>query len=310
MIRLLAKKEFGFAPEFEDFIRQNALDSYARVLARNKGRIITRRPERSVTCLSFKDDERTRNVYLKVVGRCGFKKYLKSIFCLRRPELPTCRESRELQRLAKKGVAVCSPIAWGRSSFLLWPLQGFLMVDEVKGKSFIELYEESDRAGKMKLMALYGRMLGRLHKKGCFQVVRPNDMICARQPNVNIRIEDIVLIDREYVEPGTDSYEEEMAFKGLSWSIIGSLRLIKVDSLARYGPFVDAYCHEIGLTAEKQAVLRNVLCCEITAAVERRPKYQRYVSLVRESIHALTRPSGPACVEAQVSPDHSRARNV
>jgi hypothetical protein len=122
---------------------------------------------------------------------------LKGFFKEGKARMVTERELELLRLLETQGVPVMHPLAWGSKRLLGIPLSGFLLVEEVEGKRFTEMYESLDDLGRRRLMNAYGALAGFMHKRGLDSIVRVTDMICVSQ-DFNDFKRSLVVIDREY----------------------------------------------------------------------------------------------------------------
>jgi hypothetical protein len=92
------------------------------------------------------------------------------------------------------------PVAWGEHTILGWPMRGFILVEEVVGREFVDVYREASLRIRRRLFRLYGELMGTLHRKGIDSKVRPEDLICVSDNYKDFR-NCFVVIDREHGHP-------------------------------------------------------------------------------------------------------------
>lgn len=106
---------------------------------------------------------------------------LKSVQALvrgKRPHTDAYREMQMVLELAKHGFPAMKVIAWGEERRFGFPLRGFIMVEQAQGTCMQEMFKAGDSELRKKIIAAYAEMLGKLHLKGFFQIVRLKDIIC------------------------------------------------------------------------------------------------------------------------------------
>jgi hypothetical protein len=116
------------------------------------------------------------------------------------PQSDTTRERLLLELFRDQGIPVMNPVAWGEYKILGWPVRGFILVEEVVGKKFVDVYRGASLRVRRRLFGLYGELMGTLHQKGIDSKVRPEDLICVSDNYTNFR-NCFVVIDREHGHP-------------------------------------------------------------------------------------------------------------
>jgi len=101
-----------------------------------------------------------------------------------------------LELMRQQGIPVMPPVAWGELKILGCSIKGFILVEEVVGKEFVEVYRGASLRVRRRLFRLYGELMGALHRKGIDSKVRPEDIICVSDNYASFR-DCFVVIDRE-----------------------------------------------------------------------------------------------------------------
>ncbi len=154
--------------------------------------------------------------YLKRVGPESLKIHLRTLLCGRRPHSGALRELTLLQSLRHAGFQTMEPVAWGERRRFGFPLDGFLVVREVKGDEVANLFNRSTGREKRALMEAAGQLIGRLHSKGFFQPVRLKDLILTEAG--------LVLIDRATSKPWMSRFFRRRAAESLARAARRTLR--------------------------------------------------------------------------------------
>jgi hypothetical protein len=205
----LLKKRIYFEPGGERLFAGLHLDDYDAVMDFSGGRLVAQNPGKTIRVLEEKSDHGLKRYYLKQVISQRTPELLKSVFKPKPMRIITSRERHLLKFLKKQGIPVMETAAWGTKEIFGIPLGGFLLVEEVKGKDFVDVYGESDRAARNRMMEGYGRLAGHMHRKGLDSLVRVTDIICVSDDFRDFK-KSMVLIDREWgaLEIKTFSFDE------------------------------------------------------------------------------------------------------
>lgn len=146
--------------------------------------------EKKVTYIESSDRQ---GFFLKCSEKEPPGRYLRTIFSGRFPHSAAVRELCMLQKLQTAGFETMESVAWGEQRKFGIPVRGFLLVQEVKGEEFSDLFSQADGRKKKVLMREAGALIAKLHTAGFFQPVRLKDLIRTEQG--------LVLIDRETSKP-------------------------------------------------------------------------------------------------------------
>ena len=170
--------------EFQDFVDYSA------------GKLVSRPSKRFVRILYLNVAGKRKKYFIKQACAQSLKVVLKAWCRLQIPHSNTARELLLLELFRNQGIPVMNPVAWGEFTVFGWPVRGFIVVNEVVGKEFVEVYQHSSLRCRRRLMWLHGELMGTLHQKGIQSKVHPRDLICISQDYSTFR-KCLVVIDRE-----------------------------------------------------------------------------------------------------------------
>lgn len=175
--------EIGIS-EFQDFINYSA------------GRLVSRPSKRHVRTLYLDVAGQKKKYFLKQTGIQSPQVVLKAWCRLQLARSDTARELLLLELFSDHGIPVMNPVAWGEHRVLGWSVSGFILVEEVVGREFVEVYRDASLRSRRRLMRVHGELMGTLHQKGIESKVHPRDLICLSQDYSTFR-KCLVVIDRE-----------------------------------------------------------------------------------------------------------------
>lgn len=170
--------------EFQDFINFSS------------GQLVSRPSKRNVRTLYLGVSGEKRKYFLKQAGPQAPQTALKSWCQFQLPCSDTARELLILNLFRDHGIPVMNPVAWGERKVLGWSTGGFILVEEVVGKEFVEVYRAASLRIRRRLMWVHGELMGTLHHKGIESKVHPRDLICVAEDYRTFR-NCLVVIDRE-----------------------------------------------------------------------------------------------------------------
>jgi tRNA A-37 threonylcarbamoyl transferase component Bud32 len=167
----------------------------------SESQLVSRAKKLPVRTLYLMVDGHQRKYFLKKkVSRFPYEA-LKVWFQIQNPPSRIARELKILELMRQQGIPVASLVAWGELKILGCSIKGFLLVEEVIGKAFIDVYRKSSLRVRRRLFRWYGTLMGVLHRKGIDSKVYPEDLICVSDNYANFR-NCFVVIDREHGHPG------------------------------------------------------------------------------------------------------------
>ncbi|WNM57381.1 lipopolysaccharide kinase InaA family protein [Candidatus Nitrospira allomarina] len=161
---------------------------------------MSRPAKRHVRKLSLEVAGQKKKFFLKQSGFLSFHLFLKSWCRLQVPLSGTARELLLLELFRDQGIPVMNAVAWGEHTVLGWPVRGFILVEEVVGREFVDVYRGASLRVRRRLFRLYGELMGTLHRIGIDSKVRPEDLICVSDNYKDFR-NCFVVIDREHGRP-------------------------------------------------------------------------------------------------------------
>ena len=169
---------------FQDFINFSA------------GQLVSRSSKRPVRTLDLNIAGQTKKYFLKQVGTQSPYVRLKAWYQLQPLHSETVQELLVTKLFCHHGIPVMTPVAWGTHTVLGWPVRGFLLIEEVLGREFTEVYRTASLHSRRLLMRAHGELMGTLHQKGIDSKVHTKDLMCISQDYTNFR-KCLVVIDRE-----------------------------------------------------------------------------------------------------------------
>lgn len=164
------------------------------------GKLVSRPSKRHVRSLVLDLVGQKKKYFLKQSGIQSFQLVLKTWCRLQAPLSDSARELLLLELFRDQGIPVMKAVAWGEQTVLGWPMSGFILVEEVVGKEFVDVYRGASLRIRRRLFRLYGELMGTLHRKGIDSKVRPEDLICVSDNYKDFR-KCFVVIDREHGHP-------------------------------------------------------------------------------------------------------------
>lgn len=272
-VPVLHRDQLHVDPELRPLLAAAGLRELEDFLAFSGGSVVSRRRKRDVRRLELEVEGERRRYFLKQGRREALSATFAALRLRRPPRAAGLRERQLVERFRTHGIPVMRPVAWGERRLLGWPVSGFILVEEVVGRRFIDAYRESSLRARRRLLRAHGALMGRLHCLGIDSKVRPADLICATdeisgsQPN-------LVVIDREYGAREPIQLSGEQRGQGLAdiW-VKGalSMRLSEAGQRSELLAFLAGYLRELYLDtrperhaeAERLAGQVTARACEI-----------------------------------------------
>ncbi len=160
------------------------------------GVLVSRPSKRQVRTLYLDVAGHRKKYFLKQAGPQPVADILKAWRCCQWPCSEMARELLIIQLFRDQGIPVMNPVAWGERRGFGWSMGGFMLVEEVVGREFVEVYRTALPHNRRRLMRVYGELLGTLHQRGIDSKVHPRDLICVSEDFHSFRT-CLVVIDRE-----------------------------------------------------------------------------------------------------------------
>ena len=170
------------------------------------------------------------------------------------------------------------PVAWGIATAWGWPVGGFLLVEEVIGKSYIEIYRATSLRYRRRLMRVHGELMGTLHKKGIESKVHPKDLMCISQDYSNFQ-KCLVVIDRErgLTELVNISFKHRAKRLAEIWT--KGVIMIGPTERSELLAFLSGYWAASGMSSEKEEMRENFVTLVLSYVADILARDDRFVGL-------------------------------
>ena len=203
---------------FQEILKAASINSYDTLMRQNIGEVISFEDNRGeVRKVSIKARETVHNFYLKRYWQqlplsWTLKKLLRGKLIHSTAHL----ELTAINLLRQKNFQVMKPVAWGERRVLTIPIEGFLLVEEVSGKSAEDYWRENNLQLRLRLMKDLGTLCGKLNIAGFFAWVRLKDIICPNIPSDLQQPIPLFLIDRECSKDRLQKFTPKSCYKFLA----------------------------------------------------------------------------------------------
>ncbi len=232
----------------------------------SSGAIVSRPSKRNVRTLCLEIEGKKKKYFLKQTGIQHLQIAIKSLSQVHVPSSATAREISILGLFRDHDIPVMRPVAWGERRLFGWSMGGFILVEEVVGKEFVDVYRSASLRQRRRLMCIYGELMGTLHHKGIQSKVRPQDLICVSEDYENFR-KCFVVIDRERGQTYPVSLSVKDRGKSLADIWIKSAFTIGTSTFSELLSFLSGYFEVLGIRRLNQAMCRD-LVNEVMARAE------------------------------------------
>lgn len=240
----LALTEVGLR-EFQDFMTYS------------ESSLVSRPLKLPVRTLYLSIDGQRRKYFLKKKGPQSLRVVLQAWFRFQRSLSSTARELMLLELMRQEGIPVMSPVAWGEQRILGCLFNGFIIVEEVTGKEFVDVYRGASLRIRRRLFFLYGGLMGALHRKGIDSKVRPQDLICVSDDYTNFQ-NCFVVIDRERGQPNVVELSTEQCGSRLGDIWVKGMSRIGLGERSELLAFLSGYLTEVGREGVCERGVRGV----------------------------------------------------
>lgn len=246
-----------FSP-FEEVLKAASLNSYHFLMRGMIGESVSFEEVSEVRKLSIKQGETTHNFYLKRNWKklpldWIIKKLLRGKTQHSIPQL----ELNAINLLRENNFPVMKPVAWGERRILTIPVEGFLLVEEVPGKSAESYWQLNNSQIRLRLMQDIGTLLGKLNVAGFFAWVRLKDIICLDMPSDPQKPIPLTLIDRECSLDRLQKFTPQNCYQCLAECCGYLLQTKPVATPREIAVFIRFYLEQTqayGLTSRKKLV--------------------------------------------------------
>ncbi|WP_067583872.1 lipopolysaccharide kinase InaA family protein [Endozoicomonas ascidiicola] len=135
--------------------------------------------------------------YLKRQFAVSKRLCLESNLMLQKAHTPAVNEDIYIKQLKSRDFLVMDVMAVGERRENGFPIEGFILVDEVPGFQLDRfLTDTDDESVTQDLLTAYGQLIAKLHQQGFFAPLRVKDVIIR-----NVERCELVMIDREIRNP-------------------------------------------------------------------------------------------------------------
>ena len=193
-------KSLHIDQSIQPFLANAGISQFQDFVDFSAGTLVSRPSKRHVRRLSLEVAGQKKTYFLKQSGVQSFHLFLKSWCRLQVPLSGAVRELLLLELFRDQGIPVMKAVVWGEHRVLGWPVRSFILVEEVGGKEFVDVYRGASLRVRRRLFRLYGELMGTLHRIGIDSKVRPEDLICVCDDYKDFR-NCFVVIDREHGRP-------------------------------------------------------------------------------------------------------------
>jgi tRNA A-37 threonylcarbamoyl transferase component Bud32 len=181
----------------------NLLSDPAALMRDPPGEVVADEPGRQVRRIHL--GESARCVYFKCEREPRPLKQLGTLFRLGLPRTAAGREAALARRLTAAGIPVAPVLAFGERRVMGVPVEGYIITEAIDGPDMTRALAEFDAPARRRIWRQAGELIGRLHARGFFQVVRTKDLIVSERDGVGLtqpwRRGGLVMIDREATGP-------------------------------------------------------------------------------------------------------------
>ncbi len=211
--------------DFRDTTQLLGLLTFADFMAKPAGKLLGREGGgRELRLLETEHQGEKQRFFLKRLGREPFVKLVQMLLFGRWPRSGPVRELQMLNRLNDAGFPTMRPVAFGERRLFGWPMDGFLLVEEVRGVEVADFHALCPPPVRRNLFRCLGEYMGRLHAAGFFQPVRLKDLFLGDAPDRADKEFAFVLIDRETSKPWPAKFSRRRALQALARATRRTLR--------------------------------------------------------------------------------------
>ncbi len=226
-------------------LQEIGLCAFQDFMTYSEGQLVSRPEKLPVHTLYLMVDGQQRKYFLKKKTSRFPYGALRFWFQIQNPPLRVTRELKILELMRQQGIPVASPVAWGELKILGCSIKGFLLVEEVIGKTFMDVYRKSSLRVRRRLFRLYGELMGILHRKGIDSKVRPEDLMCVSDNYANFQ-NCFVVIDREHGQPHLVELSIEQCGTRLGEIWVKGMQRIGLGEPSELLAFLSGYLSEAG----------------------------------------------------------------
>lgn len=245
MLNIFSSEHLHINANVRAALQEIGLCEFQNFMTYSEGQLVSRPKKLPVRTLYLMIDGHQRKYFLKKKASRFPYGALRTWFQSRNPPSRIARELKMLELMRQQGIPVASPVAWGEFKILCCSIKGFILLEEVIGKAFIDVYRKSSLRVRRRLFRLHGALMGVLHRKGIDSKVYPEDLICVSDNYANFR-NCFVVIDREHGQPHLVELSIEQCGIRLGDIWVKGARRIGLGERSELLAFLSGYLSEAG----------------------------------------------------------------
>lgn len=276
--RLFFHTSFHINENLRGSLEKIEISTFQDFMNFSTGQLVSRSSKRPVRSLYLDVDGQTKKYFLKQVGIPSLYAGLKAWCRLQPVQSETVQELLLIQLFRRHGIPVMAPVGWGTNTVFGWPVSGFLLVEEVVGREFVEVYCTASLPGRRRLMRAHGELMGTLHRKGIESKVHPKDLICISQDYKNFQ-KSLVVIDREHGVPDTVNILFEHRAKRLAEIWIKGAFMIDPAERSELLAFLSGYWTASHMTPQRKDVRQRFVVLVIGCVADILARDDRFTHL-------------------------------
>jgi len=269
---MFVHEEFFIDPEIREPLIKEGFQGYKQFLSYSGGELVSLQTKRPVRTLYLIVNGRRKKYFLKQVPSESPRVNIKRIRKGRPLHVNTFRELQMLKFYEEQGLPVMQAKGWGERRLGKWPLNGFLLVEEVQGAEFSDLYKSLSRPRQKQLLHAYGALVGYLHRSGISSRVRCRDIKCTTDSFDHFK-QCMVIIDRECGKPVKQNLSPEERALHLAKLLLVNSRLIGLPGASGLLGFLNGYCAEHGTEGPDRAALADRIRRDTAMLLKTEEKY-------------------------------------
>ena len=245
MLNIFSSEHLHINANVRAALQEIGLCEFQNFMTYSEGQLVSRPKKLPVRTLYLMIDGHQRKYFLKEKASQFPYGALRTWFRFQNHPSVTARELRVLELMRELSIPTMTPVAWGELKILGCSIKGFILVEEVIGKAFIDVYRKSSLRVRRRLFRLHGALMGVLHRKGIDSKVYPEDLICVSDNYANFR-NCFVVIDREHGHPGLVELSIEQCGIRLGDIWVKGARRIGLGERSELLAFLSGYLSEAG----------------------------------------------------------------
>lgn len=204
---MISKQFFYINEQYRDRLEALDLISFEQLMTSPVGKILEQEDSRE----SRRIEHSGHVAYLKRQFSVAKKLCIETNLLLHKAHTPAVNEHIYIRQLKQHQFAVMNVMAVGEQRRAGFPVNGFILVDEVKGQQMDHfLKANNDEKIVHSLLNAYGELTARLHQHGFYAPLRIKDIIVT-----NPEQQQLVMIDREIRNPYPRLHSKRRAARSL-----------------------------------------------------------------------------------------------